>query len=295
MSYQNSPKAQDASAQVIFGAVQAQGNLPVSIGNGFVAGNGITLSSLSRLGYATPERVGMSSEKLHKIDAVAQRAVDEKMTPGIQLLVARKGKVIYNKNFGKHTYDTDSEPVKFNDIYDVASLTKILATLPLLMELEEKGIVSLDTKLSKILPEYANSNKKDITLKQMLSHYARLSPWIPFYFATLDSNKLPDPKYYRKEYGGKFTVKVANELYMRADYQDSMQKIIRESDLLKTLRYRYSDLPYYILKKYLEKYYEKGLDELVQDHFYQSLGANHTTYNPNTKFSDINIVPSEVS
>src|SRR5690606_36828484 len=116
------------------------------------------------------------------IDAIAQRAVDEKMTPGVQLLVARKGKVIYNKNFGKHTYDANAEPVKFNDMYDVASLTKILATLPLLMELEEKGIVSLDTKLSKILPEYDNSNNKNITIKEMLSHYARLSPWIPFYF-----------------------------------------------------------------------------------------------------------------
>jgi len=294
VSYQNSPIAQDASAQIIFGAVQAQGTLPVSIGNGYAVGDGLTLSSLSRLGYAIPERVGMSTEKLHKIDAIAQRAVDEKMTPGIQLLVARKGKVIYNKNFGKHTYDANAEPVKFNDMYDVASLTKILATLPLLMELEEKGIVSLDTKLSKILPEYVNSNKKNITLKEMLSHYARLSPWIPFYFATLDANKQPDTKYYRKEFGGKYTVKVANELYMRADYQDSMQKIIRESDLLKSLRYRYSDLPYYILKKYLEKHYEKGLDELVQDHFYQSMGANHTTYNPNSKFSDINIVPSEI-
>tara|TARA_R110002012_G_scaffold81945_2_gene207351 strand:+ start:25992 stop:28907 length:2916 start_codon:yes stop_codon:yes gene_type:complete len=294
VSYQNSPISQDTSAQIIFGAVQAQGTLPVSIGNGFAVGDGFTLSSLSRLGYAIPERVGMSTEKLHKIDAIAQRAVNEKMTPGIQLLVARKGKVIYIKNFGKHTYDANAEPVKFNDMYDVASLTKILATLPLLMELEEKGIVTLDTKLSKILPEYANSNKKNITLKQMLSHYARLNPWIPFYSATLDSNKQPDPKYYRKAYGGKFTVKVANELYMRADYQDSMQKIIKDSDLLKTLRYRYSDLPYYILKKYLEKYYEKGLDELVQDHFYQSLGANHTTYNPNSKFSDINIVPSEI-
>ncbi|MGY0392384.1 glycoside hydrolase family 3 N-terminal domain-containing protein [Bizionia sp. KMM 8389] len=294
VSYQNSAIAQDVSAQVLFGAVKAHGKLPVSVGNGYKAEHGITLPSLSRLGYAVPERVGMSSTKLNKIDALAQRAVDEKMTPGIQLLVARKGKVIYNKNFGRHTYDSSSEAVKFNDMYDVASLTKILATLPLIMELEEKGIVSLDTKLSEILPEYQNSNKKDITLKQMLSHYARLSPWIPFYFATLDDNKKPDPKYYKKSPSGQFTVKVANELYIRADYQDSMQKIIRESDLLKTQRYRYSDLPYYILKKYIEQYYDKGLDELVQDHFYNSLGANLTTYNPNNKFSDLNIVPTEM-
>ncbi|MFD2550957.1 glycoside hydrolase family 3 N-terminal domain-containing protein [Bizionia sediminis] len=292
VSYQNSPLAQDASAQVIFGAIQAQGGLPVSVGNGYEAGHGKSFTSLSRLGYATPERVGMSTAKLNKIDALAQRAVNEKMTPGMQILVARKGKVVYNKNFGYHTYQ-ELEPVKFNDLYDVASLTKIIATLPLLMELEEQGVVSLDTKLAKLLPEYANSNKKHITVKEMLSHYARLKPWIPFYLETLTDLKQPNPKYYQKQFGGKFTIKVANEIYMRADYADSMQKIIKESDLLKTLRYRYSDMPYYILKTYLERHYQKGLDELVQTHFYESLGANYTTYNPNKKFSDKNIVPSE--
>ncbi len=294
VSYQNSEIAQQKSAQLIFGAISAKGVLPVSVGNGFHAGDGIALSNLSRLNYGLPERVGMSNEKLKKLDSIAQYAIDKKMTPGIQLLVARKGKVVYNKNFGTHTYDKDSEPVAFDDIYDVASLTKILATLPLLMELEENGIVSLDSKLSDILPEYANSNKKNITLKKMLSHYARLKPWIPFYYATLDSTKLPDPKYYRKEPSKKFSVKIANNLYMRTDYQDSIQKIILETDLLDRERYRYSDLPYYILKKYIETYYDKGLDELVQTHFYESLGANYTTYNPYNKFSGKKIVPTEI-
>ncbi|MFL0352683.1 glycoside hydrolase family 3 N-terminal domain-containing protein [Xanthomarina sp. GH4-25] len=295
VSYQNSEIAQQKSAQLIFGAIPALGVLPVSVGNGFHAGDGISYSKLSRLNYGLPERVGMSSEKLKKLDSIAQYAVDNKMTPGIQLLVARKGKVIYNKNFGKHTYEKDSEPVTFDDIYDVASLTKILATLPLLMELEEEGVVSLDTKLSEILPEYLNSNKKNITLKKMLSHYARLKPWIPFYYATLDSiTKHPDFKYYRKEYSSKFSVKVANNLYMRKDYQDSIQKIILETDLLNRERYRYSDLPYYILKKYIETYYDQSLDNLVQDHFYESLGANYTTYNPYNKFSGKKIVPTEI-
>lgn len=294
VSYQNSEVAQQKSAQLIFGAISAKGKLPVSVGNGFHVGDGIVLSNLSRLSYGLPEGVGMSSEKLKKLDSIAQYAIDKKMTPGIQLLVARKGKVVYNKNFGTHTYDKDSEPVAFDDIYDVASLTKILATLPLLMELEENGIVSLDSKLSDILPEYANSNKKNITLKKMLSHYARLKPWIPFYYATLDSTKHPDPKYYRKEPSKKFSVKIANNLYMRTDYQDSIQKIILETDLLDRERYRYSDLPYYILKKYIETYYDKGLDELVQTHFYESLGANYTTYNPYNKFSGKKIVPTEI-
>ncbi|MCK5402469.1 MAG: serine hydrolase, partial [Flavobacteriaceae bacterium] len=153
VSYQNSKIAQQKAAQLIFGGIQAKGVLPVSIGKDFKVGFGIKFPSASRLSYGLPERVGMNSERLTKIDSVAQYAVDSSMTPGIQLIVARKGKVIYNKNFGKHTYN-GKENVKFNDIYDVASLTKILATLPLLMELVEQGIISLDSKLSQLLSDY---------------------------------------------------------------------------------------------------------------------------------------------
>jgi len=293
VSYQNSDIAQQKSAQIIFGAISSKGCLPVSAGKFFSVGDGVQTNSLERLGYSIPERVGLSSEALKKVDSIANYAVNDKMTPGIQLLIARHGKVIYNKNFGKHTYE-GNEKVKFNDIYDIASLTKIVATLPLLMELEEQGIVSLDTKISEILPEYKNSNKKDVTLKRMLSHYAQLKPWIPFYYKTLDTlTKKPSLKYYRKEKTKGFTVKVMPNLYMRDDYKDSINDIIKDTDLLSRLTYRYSDLPYYILKQYIEKHYDKPLDQLVQDHFYKSLGANYTTYNPSEKFSNRHIVPSE--
>jgi len=294
VSYQNSEIAQKKAAQLIFGGIAAKGNLPVSIGEEFKVGAGIDYPSLSRLGYSIPERVGMSSERLAKIDSVAKYAVDSLMTPGIQLLIARKGKVVYNKNFGYHTYN-GKQKVKSNDIYDVASLTKILATLPLLMELEEDGIVSLDTKLSEILPDYKNTNKENVSIKKMLSHYARLRPWIPFYFSTLDSiTKKPDQKFYRNKKSKSFNIEVADNLFLRSDYQDSIQKTIIESELLNRLRYRYSDLPYYILKKFIEKHYDQSMDKLVQQHFYQSLGANLTTYKPREKFSNTQIVPTEV-
>ncbi|MFD0988521.1 glycoside hydrolase family 3 N-terminal domain-containing protein [Mariniflexile jejuense] len=293
VSYQNSKIAQQKSAQIIFGALESKGVLPVSVGTHFKVGDGIFNNSLNRLSYTVPERVGMDSEKLNKIDAIAKTAIDGMMTPGIQLLVARKGKVIYNKTFGKHTY-TGNEKVAFDDIYDVASLTKILATLPLLMELEEKGEVTLDTKLSQIIPSYKKSNKANITLKSMLSHYARLRPWEPFYAKTLDSTKHPSEKYYRKEQSDKFNIEVAKNLFLRSDYEDSIQKIIRNSELLSKTQYRYSDFPYFILKKYIENYYDRTLDVLAQDHFYKSLGANYTMYNPYHKISSKKIVPTEI-
>jgi beta-N-acetylhexosaminidase len=273
MSYQNSRIAQEKSAQLIFGAIGSKGKLPVSTGQFFPEGTGETYNAISSLSYGLPEHVGMDSELLSRIDSVANHAVKNKMTPGIQLLVARKGKVIY----------------------DVASLTKILATLPVLMELEERGSVSLNSKLGTLIPEFKNSNKKNITLKKMLSHYAQLRPWIPFYDATLDSvTKKPDPKYYRTKKVKGYDVEVTNTLFMRSDYKDSIQDIIIESELLSRLRYRYSDLPYYILKNYLEGFYDKSLSEITEDRFYKSLGANYTTYNPRNKFSLKDIIPTEI-
>lgn len=294
VSYQNSKIAQEKAAQLIFGAIPAKGVLPVTSGDDFKLGAGIQFPSLSRLGYGLPERVGMNSKRLAKIDSVAQYAVDSLMTPGIQLLVARRGKVIYNKNFGKHTYN-GKQQVRFSDMYDVASLTKILATLPLLMELEEQGIISLDSKLSQLLPEYNGSNKKDVTIKRMLSHYAKLRPWIPFYISTLDSiTKKPNAKYYRRKSSTNFNIEVAKNLFLKSDYQDSIQKIIKESEMLNRLKYRYSDLPYYILKKFIENHYDQPLDKLVQQHFYKSLGANYTTYKPRDRFSNTQIIPTEM-
>ncbi|KJD33024.1 beta-N-acetylglucosaminidase [Tamlana nanhaiensis] len=294
VSYQNSEIAQETSAEIIFGALGAKGHLPVSAGDHFVVGEGLPSVAFKRLGYSYPERVGMSSEKLKRIDSVANVAVDSMMTPGIQLLVAREGKVIYNKNFGKHTYKGD-DIVTSDDIYDLASLTKILATLPLVMELEEQGVIDLDTKLSTILPEYKTSNKSNVTIKKMLSHYAQLRPWEPFYYKTLDSvTKQPSEKYYRKKRSDTFNIEVAKNLYLRTDYQDSLPEIIKDSELLSRLRYRYSDFPYYILKKFIEQHYDQSLEDLVQSHFYKPLGASYTMYNPYKRISSKKIVPTEI-
>src|SRR5690606_26322630 len=188
MSYQNSKISQQLSAQLIFGAREAKGKLPVSLGEDFPLNTIFQTKSLRRLQYGTPESVGMNSYKLKKIDSLAVRGIREGMYPGAQILVARKGKIIYQKNFGYHDYEK-TIAVKDTDVYDLASLTKILGALPLVMELVDKDKLDLNTKLSTMLPEYKHSNKANITLKQMLSHYARLKAWIPFYRHTFNAAK----------------------------------------------------------------------------------------------------------
>jgi CubicO group peptidase (beta-lactamase class C family) len=161
------------------------------------------------------------------------------------------------------------------------------------MELVDNGTISLNTKISELLPDYIGSNKEDITLKQMLSHYARIKAWIPFYINTLDSLKQPDIKYYSKNKSKNFGIQVANGLYARNDLKDSIYLQIMESELYPKLNYKYSDLPYYILKEYLEDYYNKPMQVLVQQHFYKTLGANNTTYLPLEKFPLDKIPPTE--
>jgi len=293
MSYQNSKVSQELSAQLIFGARAAKGRLPVTAGEDFPVNTGIETLSLRRLQYGTPESVGISSAKLKKIDSFARVGLRAEMMPGAQILVARKGKVIYQKNFGFHTQSKENS-VKDNDIYDVASLTKILATTPMVMELFDRGILTMDTQLSEMLPEYKNSNKDNITLRQMLSHYARLQAWIPFYIKTLNPvTKQPDSKYYSTISDDNYTIKVADDLYMRTDYKDSIFEQIKESELRPRLSYKYSDIPYYLLKKYLEEFYGTNLDKLVQRNLYESLGASYTTYLPLEKFSKADITPTE--
>ena len=292
-SYQNGTVVQEVSAELLFGAIDAKGKLPVSINETFKAGDGIATEKLNRLGFTTPENVGMSSEKLNQIEKLAQKAIDGKMAPGMQILVARKGKVIYQKSFGSHTYDTATK-VKNTDLYDVASLTKIVATLPNVMQVYDKKKVNLETTLGEMLPIFKASNKEQITFKELLSHYGRMQAWIPFYKATVDSSKMPMEKYYRKVATQGFTKRVSDSLFLRDDYHDTIMKKIINSPLMDKKEYRYSDFTFIILKQYLEKITGKPLDELAYDNFYKTLGMNNTLYNPLQKLDKKVIVPTEI-
>ncbi|MDT8416454.1 MAG: glycoside hydrolase family 3 N-terminal domain-containing protein [Lutibacter sp.] len=293
VSFQNSKIAQEISAQMLFGALDIKGKLPVSIAGQFLETEGILSNSLGLLGYSVPEDVGLSSKKLSKIDSVAAVILNGKMAPGMQILVARKGKVVYHKSFGFHT-DEEKTPVLNSDLYDIASLTKIVATLPLIMELEEREILHLNSTLGSLIHKLKRTNKRKLTIQEVLSHYGGLQPWIPFYLKTLDSaTKKPSADFYRTERSHKFNLKIMDSLYLLSSYKDEMFDFIADSELLKKKEYKYSDLPFYIFKNYIENHYKNDLNVLTQLHFYRPMGANRTTYLPLEKFSKNEIVPTE--
>ncbi|MDI5897037.1 glycoside hydrolase family 3 N-terminal domain-containing protein [Flavobacterium yafengii] len=292
VSYQNSTIAQIVSAELIFGAIEAKGKLPVSINTSFKVNDGLATEKLNRLGFTTPENVGMNAEILSKIDAIANKAINGKMTPGIQVLVARKGKVIYQKSFGHHTYDKTIK-VQDSDIYDVASLTKILATLPNVMLQYDQQKINLETTLGTMSPVFNDSNKANINFKDLLSHYAGLAAGIPFYKATMDKSKFPSEVYFRKTSDEQFSKRMTDSLFIRNDFSDTIMKMIVKSKLSLKKEYKYSDLTFMILKDYLEKTTGKTLDVLIQENFYRSLGMNNSSFNPLAKFDKNRIPPTE--
>ncbi|SHI89695.1 glycoside hydrolase family 3 N-terminal domain-containing protein [Flavobacterium terrae] len=293
VSYQNGDIPQEISAEIIFGSVQAKGKLPVSINDNFKVGDGLPTGKINRLGFANPESVGMSSQILSKIDGIVKKAIDGGMTPGAQVLVARKGKVIYQKSFGYHTY-RNGVKVKNSDVYDIASLSKIIGTLPNVMIDYDHQKINLNTRLGEMVHKAKGTDKDSITFKDLLSHYARLQAWEPFYKSTLDSlTKQPSKKYYRKTSLKGFTTQVAENLFIINSYNDTIITKIMKSKLLPKKEYKYSDFTFILLKEYLEKHHKKTLDVLAQENFFSKLGMTNTAYNPLRKFEQDIIPPTE--
>ena len=292
IAYQNREEAQRSAAQVLFGALPSIGTLPVEILKNGEPLESIRLNDLPLLSYSEiPEREGLSSEQLKRVSALLDTIVTQEMSPGGQLVVARNAKVIYERNFGFHTYQKQ-QPVRWNSIYDVASVTKIAATLPLFMHKTEVGEVSLSDRFKDWFDELKDKPIGEVNLIAALSHNARLPAWIPFYKETLDDQEQPLQTLYARTFSEEYPTQVADSLFLIKDYRDKIFDTIFNVPL-ESKQYRYSDLPYYIIARYLSKDtdpFEQQIDRFL----YKPLGATMTGYHPLQRFDKKAIVPSEI-
>lgn len=293
-AYNEDELTQDKAAQAIFGAIGLNGRLPVTASERSRYNAGVTTSPIFRLGYSTPENVGMNSDTLrYHIDQLAKEAIADRATPGMVVLVARHGKVIFQEAYGHHTY-LKRRPVNPDDIYDLASITKISATTIALMDLVQKGQLDLDKTLGHYLPELRGTNKDHLSLREILAHRAALKPWIPFYAETLDNRGRRSSEVYRSSAGGDYQVQVAPNIFMHETYIDSIWHSIDVSELRSNNNYRYSDLGFYYLAKLVEEVSGSELDQYVADQFYRSLGLFNVDFNPRERFSLRRIPPTEM-
>lgn len=287
---QDKTESQSIAAQMIFGGATSNGILPVSISEKYPINTQIKIKE-SRIGFALPEELNIENEKLNKIDSIALNGISEKAYPGCQILAAKDGKIFYQKTFGTHSY-IDTNLVDNNSIYDLASITKVAATTLAIMKLYDESKINLDKKLSTYLKYLKHSNKKNITIREIMAHQARLKSWIPFYKETIKDGNY-DNSVYQKDSNNIFSVKVADSLFIRKDYKDKIIQAIIDSELNDKATYEYSDMGFYLLKELIEKITKKTFDQYLNEQFYSPLGLRYTCFNPLTKYPREKIIPTE--
>lgn len=291
MGYENSDQQMDFAAQLIFGGISSKGRLPVKASAKFPNNSGINSAAPIRFKYTVPEDAGLDPKKLEWIDSVVTRGISEKAFPGCQVFLAKDRKVFYYKSFGYHTYE-NKRPVKKNDLYDLASVTKIAATTAATMQLVDKKQVSMDDYICYHLPELEGTDKMNINIREMLTHQAGLKDWIPFYLKTMSKGEYK-PGIYNKTKNADFPYRVADKLYIQKSFQDTIWKRIIESPVSEKHEYRYSDLDLLFMWKIVERETKMPMNQFVQKQFYSPLGLSTMGYLPRERFPLSRIVPTE--
>jgi beta-N-acetylhexosaminidase len=294
MAYNEDKTTQELTAQAMFGVFDFKGKLPVSASEKSKAGMGFKTMKTNKLEWNldNPEAAGFNPATLAKIDGIANELIDKGAAPGCQILVAKDGKVVYNKAFGYQTYEKQV-PMTTETLFDMASITKCAATTMSLMKLYEEGKIDLNAGFGKYVPILRGSNKENLPLKELLIHQAGLKAWIPFYKETVDANNRPMPQFYASQLSGDFSVEVAKGVFMRKDYVETIKKRIADSELNPKKPYVYSDLGMIMMVDLIKMVTGKTLDVYANEQFFAPLSMSRTLYNPLTKFSDSLIAPTE--
>ncbi|MFA5418764.1 MAG: serine hydrolase, partial [Bacteroidales bacterium] len=288
ISYQEKPSMQRASALKLIDPSAFTGRLPVSAG-GYEQGWGIARGG-QMLYQSSPEELLLGDFYLKRIDSIAQTGIRNKAYPGCQILAAKDGAIFYHKSFGYHTYDAKN-PVQNTDVYDLASLTKILATTPAIMKLSDDSLIDIHGFMSDYLLMMKGTNKKSIQFMEALAHQAGFQNWIPFYKSTFDSAGLRSD-IYQGAISEDYPTRVAENLYIRKGYEHVLLDSILYSPL-REQKYGYSDLAFYLFKPMTEQITNKQFDEFVYEQWYEPLNINRLRFNPGKYFNRNYIIPTE--
>lgn len=282
--YQDDNITQEVAADMLEGKLKATGTLPIRVCN-FKQGDGIV--------YNNTERPAVAFTKLNVVDSIVNDAIAQKAFPGCVVLAAHKGEIIYHKAFGHYEYEP-SPVVTPESIFDLASVTKISATTVAVMKLYEQGKLSLTKKLGDYLPWVRGTDKAGLEISDILLHQAGLVPFIAFYKETIDSaTGVPNPAIYSNKQVPGYSIRVAENIYLRNDWNDTMFSRILKSPLGPQNKYVYSDNDFIFLGKIVEQLSGMPLNEYVQKTFYRPMGMQTTGFKPRNRFAVGMIVPTE--
>ncbi|HEY0175205.1 MAG TPA: serine hydrolase [Pedobacter sp.] len=283
-SAQKSAEAAALMPQVIFGGIAVSGRLPVNISGKYTAGSGFT-TTVSRLKYTVPEDAGVNSDELREIDRITAEAISSRAAPGMVVLVAKDGKVIFNKAYGTHVYG--GAPDKVSDIFDLASVTKVTATTPMVMRLTEENKLKLDTNIGAYIALARPTAMNNIQVKEVMLHQAGFIPYIAFHEGLKATDHSPDSS-------AAYPTKVADGYFIRKDYfKDVMWPQMLNAPIRTRGKYVYSDISMYVMKDIVEHISGEPLNKYVQENFYAPLGMQTAGFLPRDRFSKDQIIPTE--
>lgn len=285
-------QVQKTAAQIIFGGISSKGILDQELGK-YSIKSGIKTKGEIRFQYTSPELAGVDSETLYKkIDSVANVGLQFNAFPGCQILVAKNRKIIYHECFGYHTYNK-LLPVLPNDIYDLASVTKITGPLPAIMKFVDSGKINMDKKFSLYWKDFKRTDKEDIIFRDILAHQSQLKPWIAFWKNTVDTSNQFKKRTYSYRQSRKYSIEVAPQMFLNKNYKKKIYKAIKTSELLPEKHYKYSGLSFYLFPKIIENLSNKTYDNFIKEEFYQPLGAYTLDFNAYKHFDANRIIPTE--
>ena len=292
LAYQENDFTEDLSAQLIFGGIGASGALPVTINEEWPCNYGIRTRGNIRMQYGLPENAGLSSDLLEeRIDSIVNTGLAGKAYPGCEVMVARKGIVVFQKAYGYQTYD-DRTSVQEDDLFDLASVTKVSSTLAGLLLLNSEGKFSPDRTLGEYLPYFRKSDKGNLLMRDLLAHQAGLTSWIPFWRETVKNDTALKRSVFRHELSEKYPYKVADALFINRNYRNEIFREIKKSPLGEK-KYVYSDLTFIIAPEIITRITGEKWYEFVTKNIYHRIGAYDIGFNPYLRYPMSRIVPTE--
>jgi len=270
--------------QLIFGGIAASYKLNGNFSGKYTLGSGYHTSA-TRLKYTIPEDAGVNADDLLEIDRITAEAINAKAAPGMVVLVAKDGKVIFNKAYGNHTYG--GAPDKITDIFDIASVTKITATTPMVMRLVEENKLKLDTNIGAYIAMARTTAMNNIQVKEVMLHQAGFIPYIGFHDGVKATDHSPDSS-------AAYPTKVADGYFIRKDYfKDVMWPQMLNAPIRTRGKYVYSDISMYVMKDIVEHISGEPLNDYVAENFYAPLGMQTAGFLPRNRFSREQIIPTE--
>ena len=304
VGYQDEKEVLDAINAILTGKATAHGRLSVSTNN-FPCGSGILPESFSmaipasapvlKEGSLSIDQIPLPKGSIkeafeRQLDSVARSGIENGAYPGCQILAMKDGKVVYDKCFGTFTYGGGANIVP-EDVFDIASLTKIFASTLAIMKLYEDGLLDLDKTMGDYFPFLNASNKGTIKIIDVLTHQSGMKSWIPFHLSVIDENG-PKKELFTDHIDETHTVRVAENLYLKNDYKEQIIDSIMKSPM-KEKKYVYCDMGFYFVPELVKQLTNKSLEEYLKEKFYDPMHLTNIGYCPLHWRTRETIVPTE--